>query len=121
MTMVENDKVESIRRFVVPDQRIGLTDLARSKDWREALLVHEIVEVVDRTETAAYLVSPDGMRALMEKISALEEELEQAEIDALFSAREDMDDWSSGNVLASKAKDRLRASIEALGGISDAD
>ena len=121
MTTKQRDRVDFIRGFVSPDQRISLTELTRSKGWRDDLVNCDIMEVVDRNDTAAYLVSPEGMRALLRTIDLLEEEVERTQIYLLFSSRQQMNDWSSGERLANKAKQYLDSKEAVLKGVLDAD
>ena len=121
MTTKQRDRVEFIRGFVSPDQRISLTELTRSKGWRDDLVNCDIMEVVDRSDTAAYLVSPEGMKALLKAIDLLEEEAERTQIDLLFSSRQHLNDWSSGERLATKAKQYLDSREAALKGVLNVD
>jgi hypothetical protein len=112
MTTKEYNRAENIRKFTSLGHRIGLTDLTRSKGWRDDLTAYDIMEVVDRNDTTAYLVSLEGMRALMDEIDSLEEEIERMQIDMLFAKRQQMNDWSSGKSLATKAKAHLDSKEE---------
>ena len=114
MNIKEHTRTDDIRKFVSAGQRISLTDLTRSKSWREELTDHDIMEVIDRSETTAFLLSPSKLRALVGEIDLLEDELERtqielerAQIDLLFATRQQMSDWSSGESLAAKAKAHL--------------
>ena len=107
MTIEELDRIHAIRNSVQSHQRLGLTDLSRSRQWRDDLLTYDIMEIIDRTDTTGYLVSVNGMQALLDAITRLEEELEQIQIDALFASREQLENWEHGNELALKAKQAL--------------
>lgn len=115
------ERVEKIKRTVSSQPRVGLTEFARSKKWRESLEVQDIIEIVDRTETAGYLVSPEGMRILLDSIETLEKEVEQSYVDALFASREGMDDWLSGDDLALRAKESLRTRESRIRRLLDGD
>ena len=108
MTIEELDRVYTIRNTVHSYHRLGLTDLARSRQWRDDLLAYDIMEIVDRMDTTGYLISARGMHALLDAITSLEEELEQVQIDALFAGREHLDNWEQGDALARKAKQSLK-------------
>lgn len=85
-------------------RRISVTDLARGKDWRAELPEVGVMEVTDRGETAAWLLSDADMKALAEGYALLEEELEQAQVSAIFSAREGYHDLRSGSDLKDAAR-----------------
>ncbi len=89
--------------------RISLTELARSNKWRSALKDRGVLEVVDRTDTAAFLVSQQGMADLLGTIEDLESQLERAEIASMVNARAGRQNWLSGEELASQAWDCLLA------------
>lgn len=84
--------------------RVGVTEFARSKDWRGRLAEKGFMEITDRNETAGYLVAPESMRDLVDTMTAYEEELERMQVDLMFSARADMQDWRKGDDLAQAAK-----------------
>ena len=89
--------------------RIGLSDFSHGRKWRDDLGKASVIEIVDRTETAGWLVSDEGMASLVGRIEALEDELEQARLSALFAARAGRADWKSGAELADAAKKSARA------------
>lgn len=68
--------------------RMSVTDLARGTDWRKRLPEEGIIEVTDRGDTTAWLVSDQDMQALVEGFALLERELEQAQVAAIFATRE---------------------------------
>lgn len=84
--------------------RVGVTELARSKDWRSKLAEKGFAEVTERSETVGYLVTPENMEDLVAIMSSYEEELERIQADLLFFARADMQDWRRGKDLADAAK-----------------
>lgn len=101
--------------------RISLTELARSSGWRKALNQKGVVEVVDRTETAAFLVSRQGMAELLETIDSLEEQLERADIASMVNARSGRQNWMSGDELASAAWSEFAARKESFEAVVDGD
>ena len=107
-------KADIIRNSISSDCRIGLTEFTRSKKWRNDLHNHDVIEIVDHTETVGFLISPEGMHSLAASFDKLEEEIERAQIDALFANRQDLGDWSSGKELAQKAKGSLKMRTEAV-------
>ena len=95
--------------------RIGLSDFSHGRKWREDLADTAVIEIVDRADTAGWLVSDEGMNSLIERIETLEEELEQARLSSIFAARAGRSDWKEGHSLADAAKKsarKRRAAIE---------
>jgi len=121
MTTEELDRVHTIRNSVQPYHRLGLTDLARTRQWRDDLLAYDIIEIIDRSDTTGYLISVKGLQALLDAITSLEEELEQIQIDALFAGREYLENWESGNALAHKAKLSLKLAQSKVRDSADGD
>ncbi len=113
------DRMQTLSRASEEGTRVSLTELARSAGWRKQLKKLGVMEVVDRTETEAFLVSRDGMADLMETIDSLEEQVEQAQIAAMLAARGDRDNWMSGEALADRAWDELVARRESFAVLAD--
>ncbi|MCI8367809.1 MAG: hypothetical protein HFJ66_09500 [Eggerthellaceae bacterium] len=82
------DRASAIGRRVSGDVRISVTELSRGNEWRSQLPVAGVIEITDRGDTAGWLLSDEDMRSLVASIALLEEELEQAQIAAMFKARE---------------------------------
>lgn len=68
--------------------RMSVTELSRGTDWRKRLPEEGIIEVTDRGDTAAWLISDDDMQALMQSYALLKDELERTQIDAIFETRD---------------------------------
>ena len=100
--------------------RIGLSDFSHGRKWREDLADASILEIVDRTETAGWLLSDDGLGSLVGRIQELEDELEQARLAAIFASRADRDSWARGDELAEAAKASARARRKAIEEAADA-
>ena len=100
--------------------RIGLSDFSHGRKWREDLANASILEIVDRTETAGWLISDDGLASLVSRIEELEDELEHARLAAIFAARSDRDSWAKGDALAEAAKASARARRKAIEEAADA-
>lgn len=109
VTATAESKARKVRDVVEGNRRIGVSDFARSKEWRTSLAAEGCLEVVDRTETVGYVMAPVYAEALASYISQLEEELEAAQIRMLFDLRESYDKYLSGEELAKKALERLDA------------
>ena len=82
------ERVADMRNAVNRKPRITMTDLARDTSWKKALPEQGIIEVTERGDTAAWLVSNDYMAALMEEIAELETAVEYAEVSRILEARE---------------------------------
>ena len=113
------ERVGNVRDRVTGRPRISVTELSRSKDWRDRLPEVGVIEITDRGDTAGWLLSAQDMEAIIEGYSYLEEEVERVQIAAIFGAREDSRPLS-GDAL----KDAVRESFEArrgeLRGVVDA-
>ena len=94
--------------------RIGLSDFSHGRKWREDLADASILEIVDRTETAGWLISDDGLNSLVGRIEELEQELEQARVEMIFAARAYRDTWLEGTELADGAKKSAQARRAAI-------
>ena len=99
---------------VASQPRVSVTDFARGRRWREELPQCDVMEVVDRTETAGYLVSPKAMRALVDALSELEAQVEQLSVAAMLDARGDCDTWLQGDELANSALESFDMRVVAL-------
>ena len=96
---------------VASQPRVSVTDFARGRRWREELPQCDVMEVVDRTETAGYLVSP---KALVDALSELEAQVEQLSVAAMLDARGDCDTWLQGDELANSALESFDMRVVAL-------
>ena len=108
------EKMEVMRRASSSNGRISLTELARSKGWRDRLADQGVMEVMDRTETAAFLIAPQEMDLLLEAIEMLEEQVEQADVDAIVACRAQRQNWQAGSRLAEQAKASLKTRRQLL-------
>ncbi|PJM74861.1 hypothetical protein [Bifidobacterium simiarum] len=108
------ERAEVLREAAEPGSRIGLTELARSSAWRSTLKKRGLLEIVDRTDTAAYLVSVDAMNEMLDSINALESEIERVTTQQLFIARGEREHWQAGDELEREAQDNLRRRADAI-------
>ena len=102
------EKMEALQKASVPHSRISLTELARSTKWRDRLSEQGVLEIMDRTETAAFLLSPEDMDKLLNTVAELEERIEQAETEAFIACRVSRNNWQSGDELAGRATASLK-------------
>lgn len=121
MTAKMLEDVEKIRKGFDLGSRIGVTQLSRSTQWRDDLERFVALEVVDRKQTAAVLLKPEAFKALMAYLDQVDQELEQAQVDALFAHREQLNDWASSDNLAKKAKKSMQERQKRIRGILDGD
>ncbi len=113
------DKVEQIRSGFKMGSRVGVTALGRSTQWREELEKLSAMEVTDRDQTAAILLSPDAFKAILTYLDQVDREREQLQLEVLFEARKDMNDWDSGDSLAAKTLQILDEREDQIRGLLD--
>ncbi|NHM15767.1 hypothetical protein GMI69_03650 [Eggerthellaceae bacterium zg-887] len=95
-------------------ERVGVSEFARSKSWRDKLPGTGCFEVVDRGNVIGYLLAPDYAEALSGRITELEEQVERAQIAAMFSARAERDNPQTGTDLKEAALAYFDANADAL-------
>ena len=100
---VEYDSSEGLRRALHEAPRLGVTEFARSKAWRRELDECQALEVLDRNETVAYLVSPQLIEALFNTIDDAEELIDNLDAQLMFAERKDYNNWMSGKELEEAA------------------
>ena len=88
------ERAEALREISTPGSRIGLTELSRSNAWRKALEQRGLLEIVDRADTAGYLVSVDSLNEMLDVINALE--------------------WETGSELSQSAQESLKRRKEKI-------
>lgn len=109
---VEYDSSEVLRRAIREAPRLGVTEFARSKTWRQKLDECRAVEVLDRSETVGYLVSPQLIEALFNTIDDAGELIDNLDAQLMFAERKDCNNWMSG-------KELEEAALKELDGIID--
>lgn len=112
--MVAAEKVEKFRGMVVAPERVGVSEFARSKSWREKLLSVGCFEVVDRSGVVGYMIAPDYAEALNDRLAELEERLERAQVAAIFEARNDRMHVEMGADLKTDALTYFEENADAL-------
>jgi hypothetical protein len=103
-TALKQQKVDTFMSAVNAPQRIGVSEFARSKNWRTELPHVGCFEMVDRNGLVGYLLDPSYAEALNARILELEEELEQATLAAIFATRTEENEYTTGNDLLEKAR-----------------
>ena len=114
-------KVHTFKSTVGSGRRIGVSELARSKEWRDELGSEGCLEVVDRTETVGYVMDASYADALVSYIDSLEHELEQAHIRELFALRRQASQPLSGAELTAAALAELDRHEPAIREFLDGD
>lgn len=98
------ERLDRFKKALQPSGHITVTELARSKDWRQELPKVGMMEVIDRGKTAGWLVSQEDLEAFVYAIASLEQELEERSIAAIFEARPpEARNWLSGKELEQEA------------------
>lgn len=98
---------------------IGITEMQRKTEWREAFNKEKMVEILDRNETFGVLLKPEIFRSLQTYIEQLEHQVEQLQLEALFDRREGKMNWATGEDLKDKAKASLHAREDLIRGLLD--
>lgn len=73
-----------------------------------------MLEIVDRADTAGYLVSVDSLNEMLDIINALESEVERLTIQQMFTARGDKEQWETGSELSQSAQENLKRRKEKI-------
>lgn len=119
--LLEDEKVERFQDIVNPTERIGVSEFARSRTWRDRLPQTGCLEVVDRGGVVGYMLDPSYARAISAHVADLEMALERAQIAAMLHAREDRSDAKSGTELREAALAAFDRRADELAGIIDGD
>lgn len=114
-------KVEKFQDMMGATERVGVTEFARSKEWRKRLPVAGCFEVVDRGGVVGYMLAPDYAEAISERIAQLEMQAEQLQIAQMFKAREDRVDMKTGDDLKESALSYFDENAARLREIIDGD
>lgn len=114
------ERVERFQDMIASTERVGVSDFSRSKAWRDRLPQMGCFEVVDRADTVGYMLSPAYAKAIGERLADLEEQLERAQIAAMFKAREGYTNVLSGADLEAAVSrafdDRIDGLLEVVHG-----
>ena len=82
------ERVADMRSAVNRKPRISMTDMARDTSWKKTLPEKGIIEITERGDTCAWLVSDESMAALMEELAELEAAVEYYEVQNIVARRE---------------------------------
>ena len=110
MSPQELERFEDLKAKSRKIPRVTYTELARGKEWREELPI----EVVDRSETSAWLVTDEYLYGIISLVDELLDEREERQIQDMLAAREGYQDWHEGEDLASAAKASLHARLDEM-------
>lgn len=100
MTPAVLEKIDSVRTKTAGIPRLTYTELARGKAWRAQLPECGVMEVTDKGETSAFLLSGDYMYALVSLLDEVASEYEQGQIDQMLAVRANYQNWQQGEQLA---------------------
>ncbi len=101
---------------------VGITDLQRKTDWRQGFATSKMVEILDRNQPFAVMLKPELFDAVRKYIAVLERQLEELQIEALFTQlSEERMNWTTGDDLKQKAKESFRDRKELIRGLLDGD
>ena len=114
-------RIDSTYWTVKAQPRLSITSLVRSKDWRDTLDKDGLVEVLDRGDTCAWLVSPEFMDELMDGYSKTQDRLEEESLRTLIETRADNRQPLTGAALADAAKRYLTENIDVMRSVVDGD
>ncbi|MFR5093197.1 MAG: hypothetical protein ACLTDR_15495 [Adlercreutzia equolifaciens] len=76
--LAQEEKAHQFCGMAAGGQRVGISEFARGKTWRNLLAEAGCVEVTDRAGTIGLLLTPDYAEDVSAYIAQLESELEQA-------------------------------------------
>ncbi|RSX52237.1 hypothetical protein D2E25_1650 [Bifidobacterium goeldii] len=113
------DHAEALRQANEPGGHITLTDLNRSNAWRSQLADNGIVEVMDRNDTAAYLLTPQALYDLVDAVRERDAEIETMSVRAMFEARKHRTDVKTGSELREAAQESLARRLTMLHEVLD--
>jgi 5'-deoxynucleotidase YfbR-like HD superfamily hydrolase len=114
MTAPIRERAEAMLEASREDSRVSLTDLGRSNAWRRKLSSKGVLQLMDRSDTAAFVVSVDAMNDLLDSLDEYESQLETASVRDMFEARKHRTDIKSGNGLRDAAAASFDARIDGL-------
>lgn len=97
------ETLTSFQSMIEPGTRVGVTEFSRGKEWRKMLPSAGCFEVVDRNETVGFFLDPEFARSIGEQLAILEEQLENAQIEALYEARKNFGPFLKGKDLKDSA------------------
>ncbi|HEU4965672.1 MAG TPA: hypothetical protein VFV52_17825 [Bacilli bacterium] len=115
------ERVEKFRSGFDLGSRVNVTTMSRSTSWRPILSEHLTMEVLDRNDTIAVMIDPETYMAVKRYVEALEEELEQVQLQAMFAARADLNDLQSGEDLERKAMESLLSMQDGIDDLFDGE
>lgn len=106
MSTIAADKmVERFQDAIDPIERIGVSEFARCKTWRDRLPDIGCFQITDRNGVVGYVLAPEYAEAINEKMIELEEQAERAQIEAMFEARAGYTNVLEGKELKTAALD----------------
>lgn len=97
------ERADSLREAAREDSHVSLTDLGRSNAWRRQLSDRGVLQLMDRSDTAGFLLSVDAMNELLDSLKDYEAQIETMSVRDLFDSRRHRLETKTGEALASCA------------------
>ena len=116
-------RAEAMVEAAKDESKVTLTDLSRSNAWRKQLSKKGILQLMDRSDTAGFIISVDSMKDLLDSLNSYESEIETMEVQGMLEARKDHTDYKTGSELVDAVDavfdSRYDAVMKALGEETD--
>lgn len=103
MVTTIRERAEALREAARDDTRVKLTDLTRTNTWKTQLKENGVLQLTDRSETTAFIVSKESMDELLDTIADYEAIAETMSVRDIFEARKNHTNIQSGKQLADNA------------------
>ncbi len=97
------ERVETAWTQSKQSHRIGVSEFTHGRKWRPELIECGVMEIYDRDNTLAWLVSYECMDAIMLRIQELEDMLEESSTRAMIRTRADTAVFKNGPEAAEEA------------------
>ncbi len=119
MVQLVNDLDHILRGFNF-ENHVGLATFQREpKKWQSIFEKNGAIEVLDRNEPYGVMITPEVFKKIRAYIRALEEQIEQTQLDLLFARRGENMNWLSGEELQQKAHESFNNRADAIRGLLD--
>lgn len=105
MSISIRDRADAMLEAAQADSKVTLTDLSRSNAWRGKLSDKGVLQLMDRTDTTAFIVSVDAMADLLASLDERDRELETMSVRDMFAARRARTETKNGDALAAAARE----------------
>lgn len=114
MVQLVNDLDHVLRGFEF-ENHVGLSTFQREpKKWQSVFEKNGAIEVLDRNETYGVMLTPEVFKKIRAYINALEEQLEQTQLNLLFARRGENTKWLSGDELQQKTFENFDNRVDTI-------